>query len=175
MMAGMTTTVQLQARLQPPGDLGRAARALWPSVATREALQPTVRPLLARLDNWAAERTRSAERVARARHTREVTAMKPDLRSFLPSLLRTIVPLIVGVLIGVPVVKALGISTDQLSELVTAGITALYWLAVRGLERYAGPQFGWLLGYAAQPVYVHPFDAGRTDTPAGDVARVVGA
>jgi hypothetical protein len=174
MMQGMTV-IQLQARLQSPGDLGRAARALWPSTATREALAPAARPLLARLDSWVAASTRpcSAPPAAHLLHPKGTT-MTLDLRSFLPSVLRTVVPLIVGVLLGLPIVKALGITSDQMTELATAVVTLAYWLVVRGLEQFA-PQFGWLLGYAAQPVYTHPADAGVTASPAGDVARVVGS
>jgi hypothetical protein len=39
-------------------------------------------------------------------------------------------------------------------------ITALYDLAVRGLEQIA-PQFGWLLGYASAPKYVAPAAAAK--------------
>lgn len=73
----------------------------------------------------------------------------------LPSLLRTAVPLIVGYFLAWPAAKLLGLTEDQITSLVTVVISALYYLAVRLLERVA-PQFGWLLGYASAPVYPAP-------------------
>jgi hypothetical protein len=75
--------------------------------------------------------------------------------SALPSILRTLVPLAVGYFAAWPVAKALGLTEDQVTSLITAVITAVYYLLVRALEQ-AWPQAGWLLGYAAKPVYVPP-------------------
>lgn len=75
--------------------------------------------------------------------------------SVLPSTLRTLVPLAVGYFAAWPVAKALGLTDEQVTSLITAVITAAYYLAVRGLEQVA-PQFGWLLGYASKPVYDRP-------------------
>lgn len=99
--------------------------------------------------------------------------MVPDLRSFLPSVLRTVVPLLVGYFAAWPVAGLLGLQDDQITNLVTLGVTVLYYAAVRALETYIGPRFGWLLGYAARPVYPSLADAGSTAGPIGDVARVV--
>ncbi len=75
--------------------------------------------------------------------------------SLLPSILRTLCPLAVGYFAAWPVAKALGLTDEQVTSLITAIITALYYLAVRGLEQFF-PQVGWLLGYASKPVYVPP-------------------
>lgn len=77
--------------------------------------------------------------------------------SLLPSILRTLVPLAVGYFLAWPVAKWLGLTEDQITSLITAVITAVYYLAVRLLEQVA-PQFGWLLGYASPPKYVTPAD-----------------
>jgi hypothetical protein len=78
--------------------------------------------------------------------------------SVLPSILRTLVPLAVGYFAAWPVAKWLGLTDEQVTSLITAVITAVYYLAVRLLEQVA-PQFGWLLGYASKPVYVPPSEA----------------
>jgi hypothetical protein len=97
----------------------------------------------------------------------------PDLRSFAPSVVRSVVPLIVGYLLAWPVAGVLGLQDDQVTSLVTVAVTFAYYLVVRVLETYALPQIGWLLGYASAPVYVAPTAAGATGTPALDVVKVV--
>ena len=98
--------------------------------------------------------------------------MRVDLKSFLPSVLRTLVPLVVGYFTAFPVAQWLNLSDDQVTSLVTVVITAVYYLVVRVAERYA-PEAGWLLGWASPPVYVPPKDAGFSATPVDDVRRVV--
>lgn len=78
--------------------------------------------------------------------------------SVLPSILRTLVPLAVGYFLAWPAAKLLGLTEDQITSLITAVISAVYYLAVRGLEQVA-PQFGWLLGYASAPKYVPPAES----------------
>lgn len=80
--------------------------------------------------------------------------------SVLPSILRTLVPLAVGYFAAWPVAKALGLTDDQITSLITAVVTALYYVVVRGLEQLA-PQFGWLLGWASPPKYVPPTEVHR--------------
>jgi hypothetical protein len=99
----------------------------------------------------------------------------PDLRSFLPSVVRTVVPLLVGYFTAWPVAGLLGLREDQITSLITIVVTGLYYLLVRLAEQYVLPQAGWLLGYASAPVYVPPAEAGITPSPAGDVVRVVEA
>lgn len=99
--------------------------------------------------------------------------MTIDLRSFLPSVLRTFVPLIVGYFAAWPVAGLLGLREDQITALVTVVVTALYYALVRVLETYVEPNFGWLLGWAGRPVYPLPVDAGASGGAVGDVARVL--
>ena len=68
----------------------------------------------------------------------------------LQSIIRTLVPLIVGWLLSLAILR--GVDADSLTELVTAGVTALYYVAVRLLER-VDARWGWLLGAKGQPVY----------------------
>ena len=71
----------------------------------------------------------------------------------LTSLIRTLVPLVVGFLISIPVVASSGVTSDQLAGLVTAVVTAGYYALARLLEAKVSPQFGWLLGKPGAPVY----------------------
>jgi len=99
--------------------------------------------------------------------------MFPDLRSFLPSVLRTFTPLLVGYFTSWPVVTWLGLDDDHVTALAGFVIAGLYWLVVRVVETYVYPNAGWLLLYAGRPVYPLPADAGATAGPKGDVVRVV--
>lgn len=73
----------------------------------------------------------------------------------LKALVRTIVPLIVGYLLGLAALAGVGLpaGTSQLLELIlTAVFTAGYYALVRWLSsRWAW--FGWLLGYPTNPTY----------------------
>ena len=69
----------------------------------------------------------------------------------LPSLIRTFVPILVGLLTSMAVFRDSDVGA--LSEVVTALVTAVYYLAARLLEHYASGSFGWLLGYPKAPVY----------------------
>lgn len=100
--------------------------------------------------------------------------MFPDLRSFLPSVLRTFVPLLVGYFSAWPVAGWLGLQDEQVTALVTIVITGLYWLVVRLLETYVEPNLGFLIGWAGRPVYPNPVDVGRGASAVGDVAKVLG-
>ena len=71
----------------------------------------------------------------------------------LTSLIRTLVPLIVGFLISIPVIAGTGVSSEQLAGLVTALVTAGYYALARFLEAKVSPSFGWLLGKPGAPVY----------------------
>lgn len=78
----------------------------------------------------------------------------PALSSFAPSVIRTIVPLVVGYFSAWPVAELTGLDDNAVTSLVTVLVTALYYVLVRSLERYVLPQAGWLLGYPSEPVYV---------------------
>lgn len=73
--------------------------------------------------------------------------------SLLPSILRTFVPIFVGLIVSVGIFS--NIDQTALAELVTAAITAGYYLIARLLEHYVSGSFGWLLGWPAVPTY-HP-------------------
>lgn len=66
------------------------------------------------------------------------------MSSLLPSLVRTVVPLIVGWLLSWPVTQSLGVTEPQVTAAVTAAVTALYYLAARVIEAYA-PRVGAIL------------------------------
>jgi hypothetical protein len=99
--------------------------------------------------------------------------MIPNLRSFLPSVLRTFVPILVGYFAAWPVAQFLNLTDDQVTSLVTTVVAGLYWITVRVLETYVLPQAGWLLGWAAPPVYVDPSQVRSGTSPAQDVAAVL--
>lgn len=82
--------------------------------------------------------------------------------SILPGVIRTAVPAVVGWALGFPVVQGLGLTEEMVTPLVSAVVAIVYYIAVRLLERYV-PQFGWLLGYAAQPVYAPIGSDGAAD------------
>lgn len=70
------------------------------------------------------------------------------------SIVRTIVPVIVGSILGW--VVSLGIVVDPQFEVLlgtalTGIFTAIYYVAVRLLETYVTPKLGWLLGLAKTP------------------------
>mgnify|MGYP000843957471 CR=1 FL=1 len=68
------------------------------------------------------------------------------------SLIRTVVPFVVGWLISLPVVAWLGLTQEQVTAAVTVVIGAIYYLLVRIIERRF-PSWGWLLGMATAPTY----------------------
>lgn len=91
--------------------------------------------------------------------------MSNALAALWASIVRTIVPIIVGSVVGWAV--SIGIELDaQFEPLLTAALTAafsgIYYVAVRLLETYVTPKFGWLLGLAKSPAAYTP------ETPAAD-------
>jgi hypothetical protein len=102
------------------------------------------------------------------RHRQEPTMPTPTT-TLLPSLIRTGVPLLVGYLLAIPVVKALGVTADQATSLVTVLLSGAYYLLVRLAEHFGSSRFGWLLGYPAAPAYVAP--ASTPAAPAVPVAQ----
>lgn len=84
------------------------------------------------------------------------------------SIVRTIVPLVVGGVLSLAV--AINVPLDPefeqlLTALITAALTALYYVVVRLFETYISPKLGWLLGYAKSP------DSYSEDTPGKHVAE----
>lgn len=75
------------------------------------------------------------------------------------SIVRTVVPLIVGAVITWAV--GLGIILDEqfeplLTSLLMLAFTGIYYIAVRLLETYVTPKLGWLLGLAKTPAVYTP-------------------
>jgi hypothetical protein len=81
----------------------------------------------------------------------------PDpLANIVIGFVRTIVPGIVAALADWLAHVHLNLDANGLNGLeafLVTLFTALYYLAVRVFETYVSPKFGWLLGYAKQPVY----------------------
>lgn len=79
--------------------------------------------------------------------------------SVAPSLVRTVVPYIVGFLASLLANAGFNVDSAMLTPLVTlvAG-SAYYWLA-RLAEQHISPRFGWFLGLAKQPEYANAIDA----------------
>ena len=82
--------------------------------------------------------------------------MTPTLSALWVSIVRTIVPIIVGGVLAW--LAARGITPldsemhTNLTAVLTVALSGLYYVAVRLLEVYVAPRFGWLLGLAKQPV-----------------------
>ncbi len=72
--------------------------------------------------------------------------------------IRTIVPIVVGYLLGLAFVQQLGITEEQLTMAVSAIFAALYWLVIRVFEVYVSPKFSRLLGTKSSAVYVKSDD-----------------
>ena len=81
--------------------------------------------------------------------------MSTALYALFASLVRTVVPVIVGSVLGWLV--SVGLTVDPefeplLGTALTGAFTAIYYAIVRVLETYVTPKFGWLLGLAKTPV-----------------------
>ena len=70
------------------------------------------------------------------------------------SIVRTIVPIMVGAVLGWLTAANVPVDPDfegTLTTLLTALLTTAYYVAVRLFETYISPKLGWLLGYAKTP------------------------
>ena len=78
------------------------------------------------------------------------------MKSLFDSAVRTVVPIVVGAVIGWAVTNGITLD-DQFEVALTLAITGafqgLYYIAVRLFETYVSPKFGWFLGLAKEPVY----------------------
>lgn len=74
-------------------------------------------------------------------------------QTYLPSVLRTVVPLIYAMLVRWGVVEWLDPENLFVTNLITVVVTALFYVLLRYVEQY-WDKIGWLLGYGKQPVYV---------------------
>lgn len=85
------------------------------------------------------------------------------VRNLWLSVVRTIVPVIVGFLLSLPIVHGLGVSTEQATSLVTAALIGVYYVLVRFLES-KWPKLGWLLGTPVAPTYAPVADGAHVVT-----------
>ena len=80
--------------------------------------------------------------------------MKNTVAALWASIVRTFTPIIVGSVLGWFVTTGITVD-DKFEGILTLAITALltgtYYVAVRLLETYVTPKFGWLLGLAKTP------------------------
>ena len=93
--------------------------------------------------------------------------MLTKARELAPSIVRTITPYVVGIL--VTFLGKAGFQWEPSPEalvIVTAAVSALYYALVRILETRGRQAWGWLLGLPKAPEY----DATVVQTPAGEVA-----
>lgn len=86
--------------------------------------------------------------------------MKTTLEALWASITRTIVPIVVGAILGWLAASNIPLDPEfeiTLTALLTGVFSAGYYLLVRVFERFVSPKLGWLLGNAAQPAaYVGP-------------------
>lgn len=78
------------------------------------------------------------------------------MKAVFESLVRTVVPLIVGAVVGFFTSRGIEVDPElavSLATAITTGAGTVYYGIVRVLEHYVAPQFGWLLGLAREPRY----------------------
>jgi hypothetical protein len=75
------------------------------------------------------------------------------LRSLIPSVVRTLVPVVVALLVRLGLRDGAEMDDAWLVNTLTVVVTMAYYVVVRFLEQH-WDKIGWLLGYAKQPVYV---------------------
>ena len=80
------------------------------------------------------------------------------LKTLIPGVVRTLVPALVAFIIALAAKANIHLDSEALEVvvegIVTLGLTGVYYVGVRILERFRSSKWGWLLGYPAQPVYV---------------------
>lgn len=89
--------------------------------------------------------------------------------TLLPSLIRTVVPTVYAMLIRWGVVSWLDPDDLFVTNLITILVTAVFYAGIRFLEAHKA-QFGWLLGFPQQPVYVKGEVTAVTDQPVAEGA-----
>jgi hypothetical protein len=81
------------------------------------------------------------------------------LQDYVPSLIRTWVPILVTFLVTLAADNGIVIdeATSNAATAAIAGLAgAIYYALVRLLEAKVGPAWGWLLGLATAPKYPQP-------------------
>lgn len=69
------------------------------------------------------------------------------------SLVRTVVPLVVGAVVSALAKVKLGLDAEAATAVVTVVVTTVYYTGVRLLEELVNPLWGRLLGIAKVPTY----------------------
>jgi hypothetical protein len=85
------------------------------------------------------------------------------------SLIRTIVPIAVGALVGWFATRGVKIDAATIIPVIDAAVAAIYYAAVRAAEQ-KWPKAGWMLGSPGAPSYAPAGGSGAT--PAGIVPVV---
>jgi len=78
------------------------------------------------------------------------------MKALWDSIVRTIVPIIVGAVIGWATTQGIALDPEfevSLILAITAAFQGIYYILVRLFELYVSPKFGWLLGLAKAPEY----------------------
>lgn len=87
-----------------------------------------------------------------------------------PSVIRTVVPLIVGLVVAQLASRGFHFPADGLvTDIVTAVVSSAYYTVARVLETRLGPAWGRLLGHVGGPTYGATAQA-STSSPTGEVA-----
>lgn len=71
------------------------------------------------------------------------------------SIVRTIVPILVGAVLGFAVANGIDVDPEfeaTLTSWLSVGFSGVYYIVVRLFEIYVSPKIGWLLGLAKAPV-----------------------
>jgi len=94
--------------------------------------------------------------------------MNQAVQALWASIVRTVVPLIVGAVLQLAVTLNVPLDPqfeELLATVLTLAFSVAYYVAVRLFETYISPKLGWLLGYAKSP------DSYSEDTPGRHVAE----
>ena len=74
----------------------------------------------------------------------------------LASVIRTVVPVIVGLLVAGLAKFGFHLTDDTFTGVITTAVKGAYYAAARWLEVKVNPAWGWLLGKAGAPKYDAP-------------------
>ena len=77
------------------------------------------------------------------------------MRQIGPSTIRTIVPMIVGLLLAALAPRGLAVPESVATEVVTVVVTGVYYGLARVAEVRLSPLWGWLLGLPKAPTYAN--------------------
>ena len=77
------------------------------------------------------------------------------MRQIGPSIIRTIVPMIVGLLLAALARRGLAVPESVATEVVTVVVTGVYYGLARVAEVRLSPLWGWLLWLPKAPTYAN--------------------